>query len=101
MIELLLQLKAKVDENKIRLCQATLEKIEKRYHHILRKGFRANPPPDEEPHIKKRREKKKRKSLNLLSRFKTHSKETLAFAYNFNIPFDNNLAERNLRMMKV
>ena len=49
----------------------------------------------------KRGKCKKPKQLNLLERFEKNTASVLAFMLDFNVPFDNNLAERDIRMIKV
>ena len=44
---------------------------------------------------------KHRPGYNLLQRLKTFNAETLRFLTDFDVPFTNNLAEQDLRMMKV
>ena len=58
------------------------------------------PPPDGWPKSKNGRFKKT-KVRNLVERLDKRRREVLAYLYDFKVPFDNNLAERDIRMMKV
>jgi transposase len=44
---------------------------------------------------------KKSKARNLVERLRDYSPEVLRFVHDFRVNFDNNAAERDLRMMKV
>lgn len=76
--------------------------IEARYQAILEAGFAANPLPEEvKTRTKKRGRPKRSPPRNLLERLQKHQGAVLAFMQNFALPFDNNQAERDLRMMKL
>jgi transposase len=69
-----------------------------RYDAILADGARANPPPAP---TGKRGRPKRGKAGSLVDRLHTHKAEALAFLEDFAVPFDNNQAERDIRMTKV
>jgi transposase len=103
MIKLLLEIKEAVEcakfKNKKSLGAELIAKFERKYRSIIREGLAVNPPPKKKK--RKRGAVKRSKSLNLLLRFKRRREETIAFMYDFKIPFDNNLGERDIRMMKL
>lgn len=106
MIELLCRIKHTVDKaknvNRNHLASATLRRYQKRYRRLLSAGYRANPATSPtERKSGQRGRLKQHPARNLLDRFKKHESEVLAFMFDFKVPFDNNLAERDLRMTKV
>lgn len=73
-----------------------------RYSEILELGLAANPPPTPSPESPKKRGRPKRSPpLNLLMRLQSQQTSVLGFMVDFEVPFDNNQAERDLRMMKL
>jgi transposase len=99
---LLLTAKAKVakarDENQCQLDQASLREIESQYLVILEGAKVSQPPP---VRTGKRGKPKKTKQQNFIERLLEHRESVLAFVYDFRVPFDNNLAERDIRMVKL
>jgi transposase len=70
-----------------------------RYDDVLATGLAANPPPERPPGQRGR--VKQSPARNLLERLLIGKEEVLAFLDDFAIPFDNNQAEQDLRMLKV
>jgi len=72
----------------------------KRYDEILKAGWDLNPIiPKDNP--AKRGRPKHSKAQNLLERLQTHRDSVLAFLFDPTVPFSNNQAEQDIRMLKV
>ena len=74
-------------------------KFYKEYDAIIKTAYEENPLP--ETPAKKRGRKKKSKVLNLICRLDNYKESVCLFLKNLCVPFDNNQAERDLRMVKV
>lgn len=79
--------------------EKTRHRIQDRYADIILKGYSTNPEPKTIPG--KRGKPKRGKALNLLHRLENEYEEIMGFFEYEGIPFDNNQAERDLRMMKI
>lgn len=96
------QVEAAIGEGLQHLTPVKIEAFERRYRTLLDEGLKANPssiPAEGKP--KPRGRPKQSPPRNLLLRLETHQEAVLAFMHDFRIPFDNNQAERDLRMMKL
>lgn len=80
------------------LTEQDRQEYEQDYDRLLAQGQAANPPL---PTSGKRGRPKHSPAQNLLARFRTYKEAILAFWRDKTIPFDNNQAERDLRMMKL
>lgn len=102
---LLRQMKAATDRARLQgatgLPQPERDAFVARYDALLAAGLAANPPPrgPRRPHQRGRR--KQSPARNLLERLWLGREQVLAFLDDLVIPFDNNQAERDLRMLKV
>ncbi len=85
-----------------RLLPAQRDAFVARYTQTLAVGRAANPPHPPPEHCPRHRGRRKQSpARNLLERLSLGQAQVLAFLDDFTIPFDNNQAERDLRMLKV
>ena len=99
--DLLLQINKAVDDTGGQLTAADSIKYRQQYRNLLEKAQKECPPPDESQRKGKRGRLKRSKSRNLLERLVDFETETLRFMDDVNVPFSNNLGERDIRMTKV
>lgn len=103
MLDLLLKIKQTVEiaqeQGRSALSDKQRKTFESQYNQLVAQGEEANPPPDRV--IGQRGRVKQSPARNMLDRLSNHKEKVLAFMYDFKVPFDNNLAERDIRMTKV
>lgn len=103
MLNLLLKIKQTVetakDHNQTALSDEQIATFNFQYDQIVITGLLINPAPER---IEGKRGRVKQSfTKNMLDRLNGHKEKVLAFMNDFKVPFDNNLAERDIRMTKV
>lgn len=104
MNELLTEMKKYTDECKEQVKELDFEiikSLEERYYAIIMKGIEENPPSLNPEKQGKRGKNPKTKARNLLERFIEYKEQILRFLNDLRVPFENNQAERDIRMMKL
>ncbi len=87
------------EKGKISPSKGKIQQFHQRYDDICKSAQNYYPPPIQTP--KTKRKPKQSKGKNLLDRLVEYKDGTLRFFINLLVPFTNNLAERDLRMLKV
>ena len=85
--------------NKKSLKASVYKEIQKKYREILKQGNQELPIAMQL--LGKRGRVKQPAGRNLLNRLRNFEDDLLRFASNFEVPFTNNQAERDLRMIKL
>ncbi len=100
--DLLVSIHVAVDQSKARgktaLPARRLAGYRRRYEVLIRRGQRLNPTPAPTGKVGR---PKLGPAGSLLRRLDTHRDDVLRFATDFRVPFDNNQAERDVRMIKL
>jgi len=95
---LLLEMKAEVErvreEGGRQLTDEKLAELTGTYDRLIADGLRAQQPPQVPEPVR-------RQARNLLLRLERRKGEVLLFLHDFKVPFENNQAERDLRMVKL
>jgi len=76
----------------------TRHSLTRRYDELITAGYAANPPP---VRTGQKGRPSRTKAANLVYRLDVYRDDVLRFATDFSSPFTNNLAERDLRMVKL
>jgi transposase len=96
--ELLLKMKGEVErvcaQGEKRLAAERLAELTNIYDQFITEGLPAPLPPEAPEQVR-------RQARNLLLRLERRKEEALRFLTDFSVPFDNNQAERDLRMVKL
>lgn len=105
MIDCLLKIKEKVEQAKEQgqtsLSDWQISYWRHRYQSVIAKGYRANPWRELPKTQRTRGRPLKGKARCLVERLDHHQDKALAFMLDFDVPFDNNLVERDVRMAKL
>jgi len=102
---LLIEIKREIDSLKSRgaifMPESEIRAYDERYKIIIAQGKTEDTEKCSVKISKTTGKPVKSDALRLLQKLEKYDVETLSFMYDFNIPFDNNLAERDVRMVKL
>ncbi|MEO6320920.1 MAG: IS66 family transposase [Polaromonas sp.] len=102
LIDLLLKIKTVVEragtKGQAGLSARRLKAFTAQYDQLVNSGLRANPPPKPTGRVGRPNQGPIR---SVLLRLQKRSTAVLAFMHDFSVPFDNNRAEQDVRMVKV
>ena len=105
MASLLVKIKRQIeslkDEGHSQMSENDIKVYELIYKEILEKGKLECFEKSSKVLSKRTGKPLKTNAQRLLEKLEKYDIETLSFMYDFNIPFDNNLAERDIRMVKL